>query len=77
MSEKIQLKLTASRGIIRLAFKEANLDPDAYSYENYKKVFNHYLKERLERAGIDNAEEIVRHMISELIRNQSFFIVGI
>lgn len=65
-----------SNGIIRIAFKEANLDPNVSKYEDYKKVFNEYLKERLERIGIDNAADVVEYMISELVSNQAVFTMG-
>ena len=60
-------------GIIRLAFKEADIDPDACNYEDYKKVFNNFLKERLEKIGIDNAADVVEYIISELVNNQAVF----
>ena len=76
LSEKINLKLMPSKGVIRIAFVEANLDPNTSKYVHYKKVFEEYLKERLERIGIENTADIVEYMISELVRNQAVFTMG-
>ncbi|MFX1398989.1 MAG: hypothetical protein ACFFAS_18335 [Promethearchaeota archaeon] len=76
LSEKINKKLLPCKGILRFAFMDANLNLDSSKYDDYKIVFNQYLKERLIRIGIENADEIVKSMISELINNQSLFVMA-
>lgn len=76
LSEKINNKLLACNGILRFAFKDANLDPDLSTYDDFKIVFNQYLKERLTRIGIENADEIIKDMLSELVKCQAVFVMG-
>lgn len=65
-----------SKGLIRIAFIEANLDPNTSKYRDYKRVFDEYLKERLERINVENAVDVVEYMLSELVSNQAVFTMG-
>lgn len=78
LSEKMNKKLLPCEGFIRLAFQDANLDPNSSRYEGYKKVFGQYLKSRLEWVEKDNDKvtQIVKYMRSELTKNQAVFTMG-
>ena len=73
LSEKTGKKLMPCSGMIRIAFREANIDSKTLKYEDYKNVFSNYLKERLERVDVENSDEIIKFMLSELVNNQAVF----
>ena len=63
----------ACNGIIRLAFKDANLAPSTSGFKEYKEVFSKHLKLRLEKVGVENSNEIVNSLGSKLVDNQILF----
>ncbi len=73
LHEKTGKQLIACSGMIRLAFKDAGLNSTTLLYEEFKKVFQKYLNNRLQKAGLTNYEDVSKYMISQLIQNQGLF----
>lgn len=73
LSEITGIKKMACNGMIRLAFRDASLDPSTSDFKEYKEVFTKHLKARLEKINIENRNEIVNQLESKLIENQILF----
>ncbi|MFX1276702.1 MAG: hypothetical protein ACFFBP_05160 [Promethearchaeota archaeon] len=76
LSEKTGVKHLACNGMIRLAFRDASLDPSTSNFKEYKEVFTKYLKSRLVKSNIDNSDEIVNLLMAKLIDNQILFTIS-
>jgi hypothetical protein len=76
LSEKTGIKLMACNGILRLAFKDASLEPSTSNFKDYKEVFTKYLRSRLNKSNVENSDEIVNLLISKLIENQILFTIS-
>ncbi|NHI93511.1 MAG: hypothetical protein EAX96_13570 [Candidatus Lokiarchaeota archaeon] len=77
LAEETGKKLIHCSGMIRLAFKDANKDPDTPIYKEIKEVIENYLKKRLDNVKIQNSDGIIRKLVSELTKNQSIFSLAI
>ncbi|MFX1238247.1 MAG: hypothetical protein ACFFAS_11145 [Promethearchaeota archaeon] len=75
LAEKTGLKLTPCSGMVRLALRDAGKTNDLFKMNDIKLLINKYLKERLERAGFDKNEEIIKALNLELIKNQSLLLM--
>ncbi len=73
LEEKTGIKEIACKGMIRLAFRDAGIDPSTFKIEEYKNVFSDNLKERFEKSGIDNPAALSNYLVSELFKNQALF----
>jgi len=76
LSKKIDKGLIPTAGLMRLAVKDTFPNKVDYTDLNFKEalqVFAKGLKERLEILSIENVDEIVEEMISELKKHQSLF----
>ena len=73
LSEKTGLKVVPCAGLIRLSIKKAEKTPENVSFSDLKSIFQKELRERLEGIGIDDVQGIIKHMVTELIKNQSLF----
>jgi len=74
LSEKINLTATAVRGLIKLAIQEEfgiYIKLSILSFNNFKKVIQGSLKQRLLNLKIDDSEEIVEYLLNSLIKSQS------
>ena len=76
LSKKVDKDLIPTAGLMRLAVKDTFPNKVDYTELNFKEalqVFAKELKERLEILSIENVDEIVEEMISELKKHQSLF----
>ena len=76
LSKKVDKDLIPTAGLMRLAVKDTFPNKVDYTELNFKEalqVFAKGLKERLEILSIENVDEIVEEMISELKKHQSLF----
>lgn len=79
LSRKINKSLIPTAGLMRLAVKDTFPNKEYYtdlSFKEVKQVFSKGLKQRLEELSIQNVEEIVEEMISELKKHQSLFTIA-
>jgi hypothetical protein len=74
LSEKINISVAASRGLIKLAIKE-EFGPykpiSTLGLRDYQTLITNSLKKRLQDLNIPKYEEIVELLIDELLKNQS------
>ena len=73
LSEKTGLKVVPCAGLIRLSIKKAGKTPENVSFLELKSIFQKEFKEKLKGIGIDDVQGIIKHMVTELIKNQSLF----
>ena len=73
LSEKTGLNVVPCAGLLRLSIKKAGKTPENVSLSDLKSIFQKELREKLEGLGIDDVPGIVKHMVTELIKNQSLF----
>ena len=76
LSEKIGRKELACAGIVRLAIKDGGKNPETINSNDLQKIFKTTLKTRLENAGIDNANDVSKHMLLELTKNHALFVMS-
>ena len=61
-------------GMLRLAIKDADLDPDSFlNYQDYKAVIQDQLVTRLKAVKIENAESVSIDLVEILQEKQSLF----
>lgn len=59
-------------GLLKLCLKDAGLTPGAaISYQDYKTVFEQYLRNRLVAASMPNTNDIIAKMVAALNEKQS------
>lgn len=76
LSKKIDKSLIPTAGLMRLAVKDTFPQKDDYSnlsFKEVKEIFSKGLKERLKKISIENVEELIEEMLSELKKHQSLF----
>jgi len=76
LSKKINKSLIPTAGLMRLAVKDTFPKKDDYSDLSFKEVretFSKGLKERLKKISIENVDELIEEMLSELKKHQSLF----
>ncbi len=77
LAEILDKPSKASRGLIRLAFKDAglkeDLDKNKVSLEKTLEVLNGSLKKRLETIKVEEPEEIVGELSNIINKYQSIF----
>ena len=74
LSERINISVAASRGLIKLAIKEefGPYQPlNTLGLRDYQNLITHSLKRRLQDLKVPQCEEIVELLIDELLKNQS------
>ena len=74
LSERIDLTPAAGRGLIKLAIQEEYgiyKQLSILSFDNFKKIIQGPIKQRLINLKIDNFEEIVEFLLNSLIKSQS------
>ena len=73
LAEKTGLKVVPCAGLVRLSIKKAGKTPENVSFPELKSIFQKELREKLEGIGTDDVNGIVKHIVTELIKNQSLF----
>ena len=76
LSEKIGHKAIACSGIVRLSIKDANKDPEFITANELKEIFRDTLKDRLQRIGIENYNEVSNYMSAQLMKNHAIFVMN-
>ena len=76
LSEKIGKKEIACSGILRLAIKDGGKNPDSINVNDLQTIFRTTLKTRLENVGIDNPNDVAKHMLSQLTKNHALFVMS-
>lgn len=76
LSEKIGKKELACSGIVRLAIKDGGKNPEMINANDLQKIFQTTLITRLENIGIDNANDVSKHMLSQLTKNHALFVMS-
>jgi len=74
LAEKLQISVPAIRGLIKLSIKDQCgpfKDISQTSYDDIKNSIQIALKNRLLKLNIDNAQELIDLLLSELKKNQS------
>ena len=76
LSEKINKRPIACRGLIRFSLKDTGSSAENLSYDSLLKAFKEGLNLRLENIGIEKTDIIINDMIKELQNNQSLLTIG-
>lgn len=76
LSEKINRRPIACRGLIRFCLKDTGYSAENPSYDSLLKAFKEALNIRLKNIGIDKSDSVVNEMITELKKNQSLLTIG-
>lgn len=76
LSEKINRRPIACRGLIRFSLKDTGSSAENPSYDSLLKAFKEGLKIRLENIGIERTDVVINEMITELKNNQSLLTIG-
>ncbi|MFX1294583.1 MAG: hypothetical protein ACFFD2_06995 [Promethearchaeota archaeon] len=75
LSEITGHRLMVCSGMIRLALRDMNKDIEMFTMNEIRVFLNHYLKNRLKRAGLSDNEYIIQTLNSELIKKQSLLLM--
>ncbi|MFX1398584.1 MAG: hypothetical protein ACFFAS_16265 [Promethearchaeota archaeon] len=71
IAKKTGLKRMVCSGMIRLALRDMKNDPEMYDIRKVKILIKEFINNRLERAGIENKNELIHLLLLELSKNQS------
>ena len=78
LSNKINISVTASRGLIKLAIKD-EIGPfvplNKIGLKEYQLIIRSSLKRRLQDLNVENFEDIIRVLLHELITHQSLILM--
>ncbi|MFX1275501.1 MAG: hypothetical protein ACFFBP_06500 [Promethearchaeota archaeon] len=71
LSKLINIELIASKGIILLATKDEYGSIKDLTIDKLQLVLSNTLKNRLNKLGIPNIDQIIAHLDNTIIKNQS------
>jgi len=75
LAEKTGLKRMPCSGMIRLALRDMKKDPEMHDIREVKNLIQKFLRERLERAGLNDSDALIQELLKELSKNQSLLIM--